>query len=99
LLAGRGLGDDAVLKAYLASRPADSVRSAQGLVQRVLLAADARRVPATAALAREVLEGAARPARRAAPNRPPIVSGGIRSREKMVWQWPDVADCVIEEWR
>jgi len=99
LLAGRGLGDDAELKAYLASRPADSVRSAQGLVQRVLLAADARRVPATAALAREVLEGAARPARRAAPNRPPIVSGGIRSREKMVWQWPDVADCVIEEWR
>jgi len=68
-------------------------------VQRVLLAADARHVMPTAALAREVLAGPARPVRRAAPNRAPIASGGVQSREKMIWQWPDVADCVIEEWR
>jgi chromosomal replication initiator protein DnaA len=100
LLASHGLADDAELRTYLASRPADSVRSAQGLVQRVLLAAEAQRTVATVALAREVLEGPARPLRRPAAGRPPIASaGGVRSREKMVWEWPDVADCVIEEWR
>jgi hypothetical protein len=25
--------------------------------------------------------------------------GGIKSREKMVWEWSDVADRVIEEFR
>jgi hypothetical protein len=25
--------------------------------------------------------------------------GGIRSREKMVWDWPDIGDRLIEEWR
>jgi chromosomal replication initiator protein len=101
LLAARGLADDAELRAYLASRPADSVRTAQGLVQRVLLAADAQHVAPGAALAREVLEGAVRPARRPAAGRaaPIATAGGVRSREKMVWQWPDVGDCVIEEWR
>jgi hypothetical protein len=50
---------------------------------------------------RDVLEGAARPARRSAPNRQAAlpVAGGARSQEKMVWQWPEIADCVIEEWR
>jgi hypothetical protein len=61
-------------------------------------------VPPTAALAREVLEGAAgRAARRPAPTRPMSgVAGsaaGLRSREKMVWEWPDLAARVLEEWR
>jgi chromosomal replication initiator protein len=111
----RALGDklggaDADLVAYLAARPVDSVRAVQGLVQRVLVAAEARGTAPTAGLAREVLEGPATPAPppsdAAARPRPPRSSGivaptagGARSREKMVWEWPDVGERVLEEWR
>jgi chromosomal replication initiator protein DnaA len=96
---------DAELAAYLASRPADSIRAAQGLLQRVLDAAASKGVPPTAALARELLEepSAAAPApRRASGRSSGIVGAGAnatRSREKMVWEWPEVAERVIEEWR
>jgi chromosomal replication initiation ATPase DnaA len=96
---------DAELAAYLASRPADSIRAAQALLQRVLDAAASKGVPASAALARELLEEP--PPAAPAPRRPSGRSSGIvgsganatRSREKMVWEWPEVADRVIEEWR
>ena len=43
----------------------------------------------------------------AAPQRPSGRSSGLvaagasatRSREKMVWEWPEVSERVIEEWR
>jgi chromosomal replication initiator protein len=96
---------DPALATYLASRPADSVRAAQGLVQRVLATAEEREIPPSAALAREVLEGLApvapAPAKRA-PRSSGIVAptaGGARSREKMIWEWPDVGDRIVEEWR
>jgi chromosomal replication initiation ATPase DnaA len=96
---------DAELAAYVASRPAESIRAAQALLTRVLAAASAKGVAPTAALAREVIEGS-RPAP-AVPRRPEgrssgIVAAGpgaIRSREKMVWEWPEVSERVIEEWR
>jgi len=61
-------------------------------------------VPVTAGLAREVLEGAPPAgARRTAGARTSglVVSsaGGVRSREKMVWDWPAASDRVIEEVR
>jgi chromosomal replication initiator protein DnaA len=94
--------DDALLD-YLADRPAESVRSLQGLVQRVVEAGAAQEQPVTAGLARKVLEGQA-PAgekRRTSGFRTSgiVVSsaGGVRSREKMVWDWPDPADRVIED--
>jgi chromosomal replication initiator protein DnaA len=96
---------DAELAAYLASRPADSIRAAQALLQRVLEAAASKGVPASVALARELLEDppAAAPApRRSSGRSSGIVGAGAnatRSREKMVWEWPEVADRVIEEWR
>lgn len=95
---------DPEFAAYVASRPVDSMRSALGLVQRVLNAAEARQVPPTAALAREVLEaGAVRAPRRAPASRASgVLSGvasGLRSREKMVWEWPDLAARIIEELR
>lgn len=104
LLAARLDGVDPELAAYIASRPADSMRSALGLVQRVLNAADVQQVHPTAALARETLEGVTpRPPRRSIPVRVTgalaPTSGGIRSREKMVWEWPDAASRMIEEWR
>jgi chromosomal replication initiation ATPase DnaA len=96
---------DPELAGYLASRPADSIRAAQALLQRVLDAATERGVPPSAALARELLEGPAA----AAPASPrpagrssgivPAGSAATRSREKMVWEWPVLGDRVIEEWR
>jgi chromosomal replication initiation ATPase DnaA len=96
---------DPELGPYIAGRPAESMRSALGLVQRVLNAAEAKQAHPTAALAREVLEGAAtRPPRRpgSAQRSSGVVAptgGGARSREKMVWEWPDLAARIIEEWR
>jgi chromosomal replication initiator protein len=87
---------------YLADRPVDSVRALSALVQRVSGVAAAQERPLSAGLAREVLEG--QPAAR----RPTgfrtsgiVVSslGGVRSREKMVWDWADPADRVIEDLR
>jgi chromosomal replication initiation ATPase DnaA len=93
---------DTALLDYLADRPVDSTRALAQLVQRVGDAAIAQDQPLSAGLAREVLEG--QPASR----RPSgfrtsgiIVSslGGIRSREKMVWDWADPTDRVIEDLR
>ncbi len=94
---------DPQLTSYLASRSVDSVRSLQGLVQRVLNNAEVHGKGPTVAFAREVLEGL--------PSPPPKretrlrssgvvmpVAGGLRSREKMVWHWPDPSDRVLEEW-
>jgi chromosomal replication initiator protein len=94
---------DPELAAYIASRPAESVRAVQGLLQRVLNAAEVKELPPSAALAREVLEGTpARAPRRSVAIRAsgvvaPVV--GARSREKVVWDWPDVGDRVLEDWR
>ena len=103
-LAARAGSADQELIECLASRPADSVRVVLAQVQRVLNAADARNEPPTAALAREILDGvvAAAP-RRAAPTRSSGIvapsTGGVRSREKMVWEWPDIGERTLEEWR
>jgi chromosomal replication initiator protein len=94
---------DSELAGYLSSRPADSVRAVHGLVQRVLNAAEAQGVAPSATLAREVLEGASpKPPRRSTSTRSSGVvapAGGARSREKIVWDWPDVGDRIVEEWR
>ena len=97
-------GADPELAAYVASRPADSIRAAQALLQRVLEAASAQGVTPSAALARTVIEG---PAAAPTSKRPSGRSSGLvpagasatRSREKMVWEWPEMSERVIEEWR
>ena len=102
------VGDaDAGLVECLASRPADSVGIVLALLQRVLNAAEARNEPPTPALAREILDGVTPPAA-PAPKRPaaqrssgivaPSVSGA-RSREKMVWEWPEIGERTLEDWR
>jgi chromosomal replication initiator protein DnaA len=96
---------DAELAGYVAGRPADSIRAAQALLQRVLEAAAAQGAPPTVALARELLEepvAAPPPPRRSSGRASGIIPAGAsatRSREKMVWEWPDVAERVLEEWR
>jgi hypothetical protein len=89
---------------YLADRPVDSVRSLVGVVQRVVSAAAAQDAPLTAGLTREILEGQSPRAGRRAPGARPtgiVVSnlGSVKSREKMVWDWPDIGDRLIEEFR
>ncbi len=104
MLVQQNVSPEPALVDYLADRPADSVRALVGVVQRVVGAAAAQDVPLTAGLAREVLEGQApRDTRRSSGFRTSglVVSslGGIKSREKMVWDWIDVTDRVIEELR
>jgi chromosomal replication initiator protein len=94
---------DPELAAYIGSRPSESVRAVYGLLQRVLNAAESQGATPTAALAREVLEGSVpRAPRRSVAIRTSGVmapAGGVRSREKIVWDWPDVGDRIVEEWR
>lgn len=101
LLGARYERVDAELASFLASRPAESVRAVQALVQRIEAAADARHAEPDVALAREVLEGAApRAPRPAAGVRTSgVAAGGFRSPEKGVWEWPDLGERLIEEWR
>jgi len=93
---------DPALLDYLADRPTDSVRSLTGLVQRVVEAAAAQDTPVSAGLARDVLEGSPAARRSTGLRTSGLVvssAGGIRSREKMVWDWPAAADRIIEELR
>jgi chromosomal replication initiator protein DnaA len=103
VLQGKMASPDTELVEYLGSRPAESVRALHGLLQRVLNAAESKGVPPTAALAREVLEAPApKPARRPVATRSSGIvapASGARSREKIVWDWPDVSDRILEEWR
>jgi chromosomal replication initiator protein len=102
LLQAKSGSPDPELVGYLGSRPADSIRAMHGLLQRVLNAAETQGVAPTAALAREVLEGPApKTPRRSAGRSSGVVApaSGARSREKIVWDWPDVGDRIVEEWR
>jgi chromosomal replication initiator protein len=102
-LEGKSGALDTDLVDYLGSRPVDSVRALQGLLQRILNAAESKGVAPTAALAREILEAPApKPPRRSTGVRTSGIvapASGARSREKIVWDWPDVGDRIVEEWR
>jgi len=102
LLTSQHVSIEPALLDYLADRPIDSVRSLTGIVQRVVEAAAAQDAPVTAGLARDVLEGAPAPRRSTGFRTSGIVvssAGGVRSREKMVWDWPASGDRVIEDLR
>jgi chromosomal replication initiator protein len=102
LLTQQGIPVEPALLDYLADRPIDSIRNLNGIVQRVVEAAAAQDASVSAGLAREVLEGAPPPRRTVGLRTSGIVvssAGGVRSREKMVWDWPTAADRVIEDLR
>lgn len=92
---------DTELASYLAARPVETVRALLGLVQRVLAAAEAEQERPSSGLARQVLEGSpAGPHRRTTAGRTSGLlspTGSLRSREKLVWDWPDIADRLIED--
>ncbi|HEY3935030.1 MAG TPA: DnaA/Hda family protein [Gemmatimonadales bacterium] len=86
---------------YLASRPATSLREVQQLVQRLLGAAEERQMTLTVELARTILEGTTVPHPRTARRGSGLLApggGAIRSREKMIATWPDIAERLLEEW-
>lgn len=102
LLKSQRVPTEPALLDYLVDRSVESVRNLSALVQRVVEAAAAQDAPVTAGLAREVLEGAPPPRRTTGLRTSGIVvssAGGVRSREKMVWDWPAAADRVIEDLR
>ncbi|MEO8450765.1 MAG: DnaA/Hda family protein [Gemmatimonadota bacterium] len=105
LLRRSGLAEDPALVDYLAARPAESVRSLQGMMHRLLGQAGAQQVPLSPAFARQVLESvetAPSKPRRPTANPSGVVSPGlgvVKSREKMVVEWPDLADRLIRELR
>ena len=93
---------DPPLADYLADRQAGSLRSVIGMVHRVVEAADAQQESADAAFARGVLEGQQyRPRKSSIGMRTSGIvvspSGGLKSREKMIWRWPNVSERIIED--
>jgi chromosomal replication initiator protein len=99
-LLGPGVAD-AELVDYLASRAAGSLREVQQLVPRLVSAAEERETVLSASVARAILEGSpapiARPPRRGSGLLAPG-HGAIRSREKMIETWPDMAERLLEDW-
>ena len=86
------------LLAYLAERPASSVREVIGTVNRLMAAADLANVELSLDLARAELEpGGTR------PTAPTTVRAAADTffldDEKVVWDWPEVSARLIEEFR
>ncbi|HKO15442.1 MAG TPA: DnaA/Hda family protein [Gemmatimonadaceae bacterium] len=87
------------LLAYLAERPAASVREIIGTVNRLVAAADVSGTPLTAAVARAELEPDQ--AASARPSTPVAVRAAADTffldDEKVVWDWTDAPTRLIEE--
>ena len=102
LLAVREVNAEDEVVQYLAARPADSVRAVQGLVNRALSRMDPASEALTVETARLAVEG--RPPR---PSQAQAISATVPSgldavlgsREKVVWDWPNVGDRLVEELR
>ena len=102
LLAARHVTADDAAVEYLAARPADSARAVQGLVNRALARMDPASETLTVQAARVAVEGRSqRPSQTQAIS--VVVPAGLDpvmgSREKVAWDWPGVADRMIEELR
>jgi chromosomal replication initiator protein len=86
---------------YLAEREFESVRATVNAIQRLIRVADAEEAPPTMDLARAVLEGLPRTSAAPQPVRTSgmglSLSATLHSREKVVWEWPDLADRMVEE--
>ncbi len=99
-LLGPGPADPELVE-YLAARPAASLREVQQLVPRLLSAAEGRDTALSVDVARVILEGTiapvVRPPRRGSGLLAPG-AGAIRSREKMIETWPDIAERLLEDW-
>ena len=101
-LQGRLGSDDNEIVNYLADRGTDSVRSLLGVVQRAMNGAEAMGEQLNLETARKLLE---EPGRAEARTSPPGRASGVivtslsalKSAEKIVWDWPNTTERVIEE--
>ena len=102
LLAAQHVTADPGVIEYLASRPADGARAVSGLVNRVVQSIDPTRDSLTVVMARLALEGESgrvSAVLAAASGLPDGIDPLLRSREKVVWDWPDIGDRLIEDLR
>ncbi len=94
---------EAALVSYLADREAASARELAGVITRLAAAADLLAVPLDLPLARRELEGVTRVAA-ATPRAGVPLGDGMQDaffldHEKVVWDWPDIGDRLLEELR
>jgi chromosomal replication initiation ATPase DnaA len=102
LLATRDVDAEDDVVQYLAARPADSARAVQGLVNRALSRMDPASEALTVETARLAVEGRPpRPSQAQAisATAPSGLDAVLGSREKVVWDWPNVGDRLVEELR
>lgn len=102
LLQAHGVAAEDDVVQYLAARPADSARAVQGLVNRALSSMDSADSALTMRTARIAIVGrTARPSQAQAISAlvPSGLDPALASREKIVWDWPDAGERLIEELR
>lgn len=101
LQARLGASDPAVVD-YLAGKVSDSVRSLLNLIQRVVTGAEAMNTALDLETARRILEdaGTTEAEQPASERRGGVIvnpPGVLRSQEKIVWDWPNTTERIIEE--
>ncbi len=102
MLTTQQIGHDDDVVQYLAARPADSARAVQGIVNRAVSAMDQGDDALSLVAARRAVEGRVmRPSQAQAVSSliPSGLDPMLQSREKLVWDWPDIGDRLAEEGR
>jgi hypothetical protein len=102
MLAAQNVGSDPGVVEYIGSRPVEGARAVAGLVNRVVASIDSSHETLTVMQARLAVEGETgrvSAVLAAASVVPEGLDAALRSREKVVWEWPDVGDRLIEDLR
>lgn len=90
---------DPTLARYLATRPVASAPEVLALVNRLAAAADAAGTHLTLHVARAELEGSGEEEPPRALASEPQLDAYFLDAERVIWEWPEPAGRVIEEWR
>ena len=101
-LQGRVGSDDSEIVNYLADRVSDSVRALLSVIQRAMSGAEAMGEDLNVEIVRKLVEEPGQAGGRTSSAgrvsgvivTPP---GALKSAEKIVWDWPNTAERVIEE--
>lgn len=102
MLAAQNVSADPGVVEYIGSRPVEGARAVAGLVNRVVASIDPTHETLSVMQARLAVEGETgrvSAVLAAASIVPEGLDTALRSREKVVWDWPDVGDRLIEDLR